>query len=246
MNRLASKLLVLVILGALQTMSLASEMTASVVWVAGVPGAGRHYERPIALPDLSTGGSVLLGSSYDLPSGWDQWTLTDPGNSRAGISPKSALDVNSDFGLTIQLDFANTDTTVSLTASGTVTGHLTQDEPGWRYAGGYSGVANGFDPNYFYYPYQSGPIDLPQPILDLIQHPERIHVSGSAHGVGGFFTYATTLTIDPPSPSSPTVVPEPSTWTLFFVLSAGLVGYSRHAQRRSKGSRANQESSSAP
>jgi hypothetical protein len=47
------------------------------------------------------------------------------------------------------------------------------------------------------------PTDAPQALLDLLHHPERIHVHGSAPGYiqSGLTLY---LTIDPPMP-----VPEP-------------------------------------
>jgi hypothetical protein len=65
----------------------------------------------------------------------------------------------------------------------------------------------------------SGTTDIPQPLLDLIHHPERIHVSGTGPGTidSHFSTY---LTIDPPAPA-PAPVPEPSALATFLALVGG-------------------------
>jgi hypothetical protein len=69
----------------------------------------------------------------------------------------------------------------------------------------------------------SGTTDIPQPLLDLIHHPERIHVSGSAPGtiLSQFSTY---LTIDPPAPAP---VPEPPAMTTFLALIGAWAGRRR-------------------
>lgn len=59
-------------------------------------------------------------------------------------------------------------------------------------------------------------------LLDLAQHPERIHLNGFVSGgVNGVLE--TTLSIDPPA------VPEPATVSLFLALTAGL--FLRHRRR---------------
>ncbi|MHC5539024.1 hypothetical protein ACYOEI_12470 [Singulisphaera rosea] len=63
-------------------------------------------------------------------------------------------------------------------------------------------------------------------LLDLAQHPERIHLSGFVSGgVNGVLE--TTLSIDPPT------VPEPATVSLYLALTTGLVIRHRRRLRRS-------------
>ncbi|MFI5454880.1 MAG: PEP-CTERM sorting domain-containing protein [Isosphaerales bacterium] len=92
---------------------------------------------------------------------------------------------------------------VTVPISGSVNGNLTSSDLHGGYSG--TGASAGF------FPYSPSPsLDIPQPLLDLIAHPDRIHVQALVTG-GHDNDLVSTLTIDPLS------IPEPTALSVLLV-----------------------------
>jgi hypothetical protein len=152
------------------------------------------------LPDLSTGGRVAL-TDYILP-------LV---NGSPGTYPPILTPIDSNFTFNIRL--LNSDKMTApdptkpllgyalLTISGQATGSIygpTGNPP--RNGGSFSSDNISVQVND-----QWGP--LPQQLLDLASHPERIHINGTNDWQYGRAVIHVSLTIDPPPPAP---VPEPT------------------------------------
>ncbi len=177
---------------------------------------------PVSLPDLTNGGSVVLG------------TLLIAGPSTFSNPPVNTP-INGTFNL--QIGWADSSSPISislpgiyplLTTGGTLTGSVVGPSQGTpAYTGSYSGTDGGG----FGFPGAAGIVsDYPQ-LNALWQHSDRILISGDViQGSSGQYYLQTILTIQPPDfviagggsgPLSPSV-PEPSTWLVFSVILGGL------------------------
>jgi hypothetical protein len=177
---------------------------------------------PVSLPDLTTGGSVVLG------------TLPIVGPSTFS-NPPLDTPINGTFNL--QIGWADSSSPISIslpgiypliTTGGTLTGNIVGPSQGLpAYTGSYSGTDGGG----FGFPGPAGIVnDYPQ-LVALWQHPDRIQISGRViEGSSGQYSLQTVLTIQPPefvipgagSGPLPTPIPEPSTWMVFSVILGGL------------------------
>jgi len=83
-------------------------------------------------------------------------------------------------------------------------------------SGGFSGTATSVD----LLPGGSQDLSqLPAPLLDVLSHPDHLHVSGTVTD-GNRNDLAVSVTFDPPSPSP---VPEPTTLATFATLFGGIL-----------------------
>jgi hypothetical protein len=174
---------------------------------------GLNVSTPIALPDLSQGGSVVLGR---LP------IVVQP----AGSTPQVVTPIDGTFTVDIYIQ-----PPAGLPVSGfeniTVTGNLqgsitaeTGNPP--TFTGGLSGAWSsvGFPTGTLY--------DVPA-LQALSQHPERIHILGQViTGSSGQSLMQESLVIDPPeivvpgTTPNPAPIPEPTTLASFLVALSGL------------------------
>jgi hypothetical protein len=143
------------------------------------------------LPSLSTGGTVAVWD-YDLPSL----------NGASGSYPPVTTPIDQNFSFTIRELGSDKMTAPDLTnpllgyALLTVSGHATGSIYGPtgmppRNGGSFSSSDISIQAQN-----QSGP--LPQELLDLANHPERIHIDGTNDWQDGHAVIHVTLTTDPP------------------------------------------------
>ncbi len=175
--------------------------------VAGAPEIWSWITLPV---DLVQGGSSELGSPALAPIStygsleWSTRSIPLDGNAAVIISAKDPADPTKYLG---SVD-------VAVPIVGSISGNGVTSNLG----GGYSGTgvlaADG-----------SLPGVTPAPLLDLVSHPDRVHLS--AYVTGGHMSYLlTTLSIDPPVQ---VFVPEPS---VLATLLLGLGGLAWHHRRR--------------
>jgi hypothetical protein len=170
----------------------------------GPPGI--MMQRVVALPDLTGGGRISLGEDY----------LGRPDPSKATYPPTvQPIDQDFTFSIREQPVPGQTDALAGyalLTVHGHVTGSILGPSgmpP--RNGGSYSGTATSIDVA------TNLPGVIPQQLLDLASHPERIHISGDdswSFSTGEAFIEVG-LTIDLRLPAA---IPEPTTLVTFAVI----------------------------
>jgi len=183
-------------------------------------GGLSYWSTPVTLPDLSQGGTVSLGTGT--PAAIGPWIPDDSGTIHQTI----------DNGFSFSLRFFPSGTTPDsmlprLDVEGHVSGHLESTPSGDREGGSFVGTATSVN-----LIGDHGSNTIPQPLLDLLAHPGRIHVFADSPGYV-LSQFDTMLTIDPPSPQSISPVPEPSVLETLLVAAGGLAVMRRlkHAGR---------------
>jgi hypothetical protein len=189
--------------------------------VAYSDSLGLVTSAPVSLPDLTNGGSVVLG------------TLPIVGPSTFS-NPPLDTPINGTFNL--QIGWADNSSPISislpgiyplLTTGGTLSGDVVGPSEG---SPAYTGTFTGTDGGSFGFPGPADTLtDYPQ-LLALAQHPDRLQISGDViQGSAGQYYLQTILTIQPPDfvvggagggPISQSV-PEPATWLVFCLLLGG-------------------------
>jgi hypothetical protein len=167
------------------------------------------YTSSLTLPDVAGGGSVLV----------DEGTL----NAGFGFHPGTPFHkaVNTDFSFLVMGHAPGTpgssDQTL-LTVSGHVGGSIDSSTLQSHLAGGYDGTATSVGLGL------AG--SVPAALLDLIHHPERIHVH--AYVSDGYLNdLYVKLTIDPAGPGTPLTVPEPTALATFAIVIAWIASRRR-------------------
>jgi hypothetical protein len=175
-------------------------------FVAGAPQIWSQTQLPV---DLAQGGSYELGSPPLAPTSsdsvaWSTRSISLDGNATVSFGAWDPADPTKYLGgVSVAVPFGG-----SISGTG-VTSNL---------GGGYSGTGVLAADN-------SLPGVTPAPLLDLVSHPDRVHLS--AYVTGGHMSYLlTTLSIDPPVQ---VFVPEPS---VLATLLLGLGGLAWHHRRR--------------
>jgi hypothetical protein len=159
------------------------------------------YRSNVALPDLTTGGTVQLGTlAFD--------------NTQVGLFPTPVQSVGGRFDFFVEP--TNGNVVPGLSVDGQFQGSIVgpAGDPG-RWYGSITGVASQVFP--LPSPFSSPP--LPEPLLDLINNPSRIHISTTV-GLSGSLSQSfinINLTIDPAT------VPEPSTLVVMLTTLAGVI-----------------------
>jgi hypothetical protein len=176
---------------------------------------GTMMQTVVPLPDLVTGGTVPLGVDY----------LGRPDPSQAS-SPATVQPIDQSFTFTIREPIVQPQTNPLagyslLRVSGRITGSI-QENSGFppRNGGSFSGAATSIT-------VLTAPGPIPQELLNLTSHPERIQITG----VDGWLASTqeavinVTLNIDPRAPL-PAAAPEPSTAVTMVVgfIAAALMG----------------------
>jgi hypothetical protein len=176
---------------------------------------GTMMQTVVPLPDLVTGGTVPLGVDYLGRSDASQ------ASNAATVQP-----IDQEFTFTIREPIIQGQTNPLagyslLWVNGRITGSIVENS-GFppRDGGSFSGAATTITVLH-------APGAIPQELLDLASHPERIQITG----VDGWLASTqeavidVALTIDPPSPL-PTAAPEPSTaiTVLSGFIAAALIG----------------------
>lgn len=198
---------------------------------------GLSVTTPVTLPDLSQGGTVVLGS------------LPIVGPSNASATPQ-ITNINGTFDLRIGFPnlsgFGSNPIYALIEMNGTIKGSVQgPSASGPTYTGGYTGTGGGIS-------FPSGSLTETPDLDDLWRHSERIHLSGLViPAASGGSLLETVLTIDPPGfyiPSPPTgsetPVPEPAGIAVFAMIVGGLAIRSR-LKRLASASRSRPPSQSA-
>jgi hypothetical protein len=183
----------------------------------GIPGGA---SLSAALPDLTTGGAVTLNNSAGF--------LPAPDPTKSYPNPPTVQTINDPFkfvigvagpapapGTSPAVFNGNWMVSVEGNLKGNIVGPFGSPPD---YTGGFIGTASSVSITST----QTGP--LPPPLQNLVDHPNRIHISGSVTpGSGGVIN--TTLMLEPAA------VPEPTTLAFFFLAGGGLVLLRRRGTR---------------
>jgi hypothetical protein len=172
-------------------------------------GGLSYWSAPVTLPDLSQGGTVSLG--LGTPAAIGAWTPDQNGTIHQTI----------DNGFSFQLRYFPEGTAPDpslprLDVEGHVSGYLNSTPSGDREGGSFTGTVthiNLID--------GQGGNNIPQPLIDLLAHPERIHITANSPGYV-LSQLDTMLTIDPASAQFITPVPEPTTLASVAVFACGI------------------------
>jgi hypothetical protein len=177
-------------------------------FVAGAPQIWSQTQLPV---DLAKGGSYELGSPPLAPTSFDSvaWStrsISLDGNATVSFGAWDPADPTKYLG----------GVSVAVPFRGSIFGDGTTSD----LQGGYSGTGVSAQASSF------PGVSLPGPLLDLVSHPDRVHLS--AYTTGGHMSYLlTTLSIDSPVQLAP--VPEPS---VLATLLLGLGGLAWRRRRR--------------
>jgi hypothetical protein len=171
-------------------------------------GGLSYWSAPVTLPDLSLGGTVSLGTG--IPAAIGPWIPDNNGTIHQTI----------DNGFSFQLRYFPTGTTPDpllprLDIEGHVSGYLDTTPSGDREGGTFAGTVTSIN-----LINDQGNSDVPRPLLDLLAHPQRIHINANSAGYV-LSQFDTILTIDPPDPQSVSQVPEPSTLATLLLAAIG-------------------------
>jgi hypothetical protein len=174
----------------------------------GLGGLG-YWTPSVTLPDLSQGGTVTLG--IGIPDAIGPWAPDSNGTIHQTI----------DNGFSFQLRYGPTGSPQDLLLprldiEGHVSGNLYTTPVGDRHGGDFVATLrsiNLINPQ--------GSTDIPQPLLDLLAHPDRIQISASSPGYA-LSQFTTMLTILPQSPGSVSEVAEPTALATVLLAAGGI------------------------
>ncbi len=175
--------------------------------------------------DITNGGTYLINSE-DLtsPSSWSGGVDYTP------ITPNQPFEHGFVFELGVKGDPGPFQGMSWAPADGTVSGEIDSSNNGTQFSGGFTARDISFHST----------LPVPQALLDLIQHPERIHINGVVNGN----QLEVSLTIDPSnsaveptnpgsgSDQPPVFIPEPGSLAVWMVvLSGGATWYRKRAAK---------------
>lgn len=180
-------------------------------WDGGVDGDVGRFTFPgqtLNLSYSSHGGSIdFIASSLGVTSSDVQYP-----------NPAPQYAINGPFGFLVAVKAPGENDAIQgpvLSVEGQVTGSITGPGGGsTRWSGTYSGRATSAS---LLQPSMDSS-QLPAPLLDILTHPDHLHLSAVVDG-GNRNYLDVTLTLDPPSPSE---VPEPTALVTLTAAAAGL------------------------